>query len=51
MEVEIHSSDLDDFNEVVLSEVKKWRFTPPTVNGRPVKAQALFPIPIKIKDS
>jgi protein TonB len=48
IDVQIDSSNLEDFNDFVLSEVKGWRFTPPTQQGRPVKAQARLPIPIKI---
>jgi len=48
LEAELASSNLPDFNDFVLNEVSDWRFTPPTVQGRPVKAQARFPIPINI---
>ncbi|MGH0035582.1 MAG: energy transducer TonB [Myxococcota bacterium] len=49
MDVRIDSSNLEDFDDFVLNEVKGWKFTPPTQQGRPVKAQARFPIPIRIK--
>ena len=32
-----------------LGQVKRWRFTPPTQQGRPVKAKARLPIPINIQ--
>ncbi len=48
LDVQVDSSNLPEFNEFVVSEVGKWRFTPPTVQGRPVKAQARLPIPINI---
>lgn len=46
--VEIDSSNLPRFDDFVLQEVETWRFTPPTQQGRPVKAQARLPIPINI---
>ena len=49
LNAEIDSSTLPQFNEFVRGEVKRWRFTPPTQQGRPVKAQALLPIPINIQ--
>jgi len=48
MEAEVDSSDLPDFDDVVLSQVRKWRFTPPTQRGQPVRAKARLPIPIHI---
>jgi protein TonB len=48
LDVHVDSSTLPGFDDFVLSEVKRWRFTPPTQNGRPVKAQARLPIPITI---
>jgi len=47
-DVQVESSDVPDFNDFIESEVRRWRFTPPTKQGRPVKTQARFPIPIKI---
>ena len=49
MELEIDSSNLPAFDDFVRSEVSRWRFTPPTQQGRPVKAKARLPIPINIK--
>jgi TonB family protein len=46
--VELENSDLPDFDQVVLGQVAEWRFTPPTKDGQPVKAQAKLPIPIRI---
>ena len=48
LDVQIDSSDLPSFNNFVLGEVSDWRFTPPTQMGRPVKAEARLPIPIRI---
>ena len=48
LDVQLDSSNLPDFNDFVLKEVRKWKFTPPTQNGRPVKAKAQLPIPITI---
>ena len=48
MDVEVASSTLPDFDDFVAGEVKRWRFTPPTQQGKPVNAQARLPIPIQI---
>ena len=48
LEVEIDQSNLPNFDSFVLGEVKRWRFTPPTQQGRPVRAKARLPIPINI---
>jgi TonB family protein len=48
LDVQIESSNLPDFDSFVLGEVKGWRFTPPTQQGRPVQAKARLPIPITI---
>ncbi len=48
MEASVESSDLPEFEKIVSSQVKKWRFTPPTKEGSPVRAQARFPVPIRI---
>jgi protein TonB len=48
MDVEVASSTLPDFDEFVSGEVKRWKFTPPTQQGKPVNAQARLPIPIQI---
>lgn len=49
MDVQIDQSNLPRFDAFVLEEVAGWRFTPPTMQGRPVKAQARLPIPINIR--
>jgi TonB family protein len=48
LDARIDSSDLPDFDDFVLGEVKTWRFTPPMWRGRPVRAEARLPIPIEI---
>lgn len=48
LEAKVESSDLPDFEPIVASQVSKWRFTPPTKEGTPVRAQARFPVPIRI---
>jgi protein TonB len=48
LDAQIDSSNLAEFDDFVLGEVRKWRFTPPTQQGRPVQAQARLPIPIRI---
>jgi protein TonB len=48
LDVQIDFSNLPDFNDFVLREVRGWRFTPPTQQGRPVQAKARLPIPISI---
>ncbi len=48
LEATVESSNLPQFEKIVASEVKKWRFTPPTKDGTPVRAQARFPVPIRI---
>lgn len=49
LDVRIDSSNLPRFDDFVLNEVKDWSFTPPTQQGRPVKAKARLPIPIRIR--
>ena len=49
LDVQLDSSNLPDFDGFVLAEVAKWRFTPPTQQGTPVKAKARLPIPINIR--
>lgn len=49
LEVEVDSSTLPDFDDFVANEVRRWKFTPPTQQGRPVQAQARLPIPITIR--
>ncbi len=51
LDVRLDSSDLPDFDDFVLGEVAKWRFTPPTRKGHPVKARARLPIPIHVKEA
>jgi len=48
LEAAIESSDLPEFEKIVVNQVTNWRFTPPTKDGRPVRAQARIPIPIRI---
>lgn len=48
LESTVESSNLPEFESIVASQVAKWRFTPPTRSGTPVRAQARFPVPIKI---
>jgi protein TonB len=49
MDAQVDYSNLPQFEEVVVAQVKRWKFTPPTQNGKPVQAQARFPIPIRIR--
>jgi protein TonB len=49
LEVEVGSSNLPDFDDFILGQVRRWKFTPPTQKGRPVQAQARLPIPITIR--
>lgn len=48
IEVRVGDSNLPDFDDFIVGEVRGWRFTPPTKQGLPVKAQARLPIPIHI---
>jgi TonB family protein len=48
-EAQIDSSTLSRFNDFVLGEVGKWRFTPPRRLGRPVKARTRVPLNIRIR--
>lgn len=48
LESEVESSNLPEFEPIVAAAVRKWRFTPPTREGAPVRAQARFPVPIRI---
>lgn len=48
LSAEVDSSNLPDFDDFVAGEVRRWKFTPPTVQGKPVRAQARLPIPIRI---
>ena len=49
LDVQLDRSNLPQFDAFVLGEVRDWRFTPPTQQGRPVKAMARLPIPINIR--
>jgi len=50
VEAAVESSNLPEHDPFVLSafQSRKCRFTAPTKNGRPVRAQARLPIPIRI---
>lgn len=48
LDARVEDSNLPDFDAIVASQVAKWRFSPPTRDGEPVRAQARFPIPIRI---
>jgi protein TonB len=48
VEAQVESSTLPDFERIVADQVSDWRFTPPTKDGSPVRAQARFPVPIRI---
>ena len=48
-DVEVDSSNLPAFDDFVVKEVSRWKFTPPTQQGRPVRAKARLPFPIHIK--
>jgi protein TonB len=48
LDVQLESSTLPAFDDFVLKEVETWRFTPPTQQGRAVKAKARLPIPINV---
>ncbi len=49
MDVAVDSSDLPKFDDFVVGEVGRWRFSPPTQQGQPVRAKARLPIPINIQ--
>ncbi len=48
LDAELESSNLPEFDSFVVGEVKRWKFTAPTQQGRPVQAKARLPIPITI---
>jgi len=48
---EIAQSNLPQFDPYVLKEIRSRKFSPPTLNGDPVKARANLPIPITIQKS
>jgi protein TonB len=49
LDVEIDSSDLPAFEDFVAEQVRRWRFTPARLDGRPTATYARFPIPIRIQ--
>ncbi len=49
LDVELSSSNLPRFNDFVMKEVRGWKFTPPTQDGKPVNAVARLPIPIRVR--
>lgn len=49
LDARVDASDLPEFEELVTTQVRGWRFTPPTRGGRPVEARARLPIPIVIE--
>ena len=49
VDARIESSTLSRFNDFVLGEVEKWKFTPPTRQGRPVQARTQVPLNIRIQ--
>lgn len=48
LDATVDSSDVPQFDDVVVSAVKGWKFSPPTQRGQPVRAQARLPLPIRI---
>lgn len=48
IDLSVDSSDLPEFEPFLVSEVRQWRFTPPTRRGEPVEAYARLPIPIHV---
>lgn len=48
LDVQVEASNLPEFDGFVAGAVKRWKFTPPTQQGRPVQAKARLPIPITI---
>ncbi len=49
LDARVDSSDLPAFDDLVVGQVRGWRFSPPTRAGRPVEARARLPIPIVIE--
>lgn len=47
----IARSDLPQFNDSVIQQIRTRKFSAPTVQGKPVKAKANLPIPITIQKS
>ena len=49
LDVDVESSSVPNAHEKFVAKVvKRWRFTPPTQNGNPVRARAQLPVPIRI---
>ena len=48
-DVEVESSNLALFDEIVVDQVRGWKFTTPTREGRPVNARATLPLRIRIR--
>jgi periplasmic protein TonB len=48
LDAQVEASNLPEFDSFVLGAVKRWKFTAPTQQGRPVQAKARLPIPITI---
>ncbi len=48
LDVSVESSDLPHFDAFIVGQVREWKFTPPTKQGKPVRAKARLPIPIRI---
>ncbi len=46
LDARVEESQLPELEELLLDQVREWRFTPPTQNGRPVRARARLPIRI-----
>jgi outer membrane biosynthesis protein TonB len=45
----VDSSNLPAFEKIVSKQVRSWKFTPPTRDGRPVEARAKLPISITLE--
>ena len=49
VDARVESSELPEFDELVLANVRGWRFEPSLRHGRPIEAVARLPIPIRIR--
>ncbi len=49
IDLHVDRSDLPDFEAFVVGQVRRWRFTPPTRNGVPVRGSTRLPIPIVVE--
>lgn len=49
LDVEVDSSDLPTFESFVAKQVRRWRFSPALVDGRPTATYARLPIPIRVQ--